>query len=275
MKRRAFVNSSLAAAVSAALPGSAFANEHFLQQAGDKFCGNHINCTPQPVGSAVLSDIEIVTLDGGTKVVEKAVLKELQSSLAGNLLLPTTEGYESARKVWNGMIDHKPAVIVQVTNATDIQNAINVAREYRALTSLRGGGHNVAGKGMCEGGIAIDCSRMNKVTCDPLFRRATAEPGVLLGAVDRGTQPYDLATPAGVVSHTGAAGLTLGGGFGKLSRRLGLTCDSVTAIDLVTPDGVQRHATVNENSDLFWGLRGGGGNFGAVTKFEYQCYEVG
>ncbi len=275
MKRRAFVNSSLAAAVSAAIQGSGLANEHFLQQPGDKFCGNDINCTPQPVGSAVLSDIDVVTLDGSTKVMEKAVLKELQKAIDGNLLLPSTEGYESARKVWNGMIDHHPAVIVQVTNASDMQHAINVARDYRALTSLRGGGHNVAGKGMCEGGIAIDCSRMNKVTCDPLFRRATAEPGVLLGAVDRGTQPYDLATPAGVVSHTGAAGLTLGGGFGKLSRRFGLTCDSVSSIELITPDGEFRRATVNENSDLFWGLRGGGGNFGAVTKFEYQCYEVG
>ena len=275
MRRRTFVNSSLAAAVSAALPSSVSANAHFLEQPGEKFCGNHINCSPNPVGSAVLSDIDIVTLDGSTKLLEKAVLKELQSAIAGNLLLPSTEGYESARKLWNGMIDHKPAVIVQVTNASDIQNAINVARDYRALTSLRGGGHNVAGKGMCEGGIAIDCSRMNKVTCDPIFRRATAEPGVLLGAVDRGTQPYDLATPAGVVSHTGAAGLTLGGGFGKLSRIYGLTCDNVTSIEIVTTDGVFRRATANENPDLFWGLRGGGGNFGAVTKFEYQCYEVG
>ena len=110
MRRRTFVNSSLAAAVSAALPGSAFANQHFLQQEGEKFCGNHINCSPNPVGSAVLSDIDIVTLDGSTKVLEKAVLKELQSAIAGNLLLPSTEGYESARKLWNGMIDHHPAV---------------------------------------------------------------------------------------------------------------------------------------------------------------------
>ncbi len=275
MQRRTFVKSSLATAVAAALPGGAFANEHFLGEGQKPFCGNHIDCSGHPVGSAVLSDIDIVTLDGSTKVLEKAVLKELQSALGGRLLLPTTEGYDSARKVWNGMIDHKPAVIVQVANVTDIQNAINIARDYRALTSIRGGGHNVAGKGICEGGIAIDCSLMSEATCDPINRRATAQPGVLLGAVDRATQPYDLATPAGVVSHTGAAGLTLGGGFGKLSRIHGLTCDNVTAIDIVTPDGEFRRATANENPDLFWGLRGGGGNFGVATKFEYQCYEVG
>ena len=275
MKRRTFVKSSVAAAVSAALPSSVFANNHFLGQGTKPFCGNHINCSGNPVGSAVLSDIDIVTLDGSTKVLEKAVLIELQKALAGRILLPSTEGYDSARKVWNGMIDHKPAVIVQVTNVTDIQNTINVAREYRALTSIRGGGHNVAGKGMCEGGIAIDCAPMAEATCDPINRRATAQPGVLLGAVDRATQPYDLATPAGVVSHTGAAGLTLGGGFGKLSRVYGLTCDNVTAIEIVTPDGEFRRATANENPDLFWGLRGGGGNFGVATKFEYQCYEVG
>jgi hypothetical protein len=275
MKRRAFVKSTLASAVTAALSGRVMANEHFLGKNAEPFCGNHINCSGNPVGSAVLSDIDILTLDGNTKVLEKAVLKELQDSLSGRLLLPTTEGYESARKVWNGMIDHKPAVIVQVTNASDIQNTIDIAREYQALTSIRGGGHNVAGKGMCEGGIAIDCSPMTAAGCDPINRKATAEPGVLLGAVDRATQPYNLATPAGVVSHTGAAGLTLGGGFGKLSRIYGLTCDNVTAIELVTPDGEFRRATANENKDLFWGLRGGGGNFGVVTKFEYQCHEVG
>ncbi|MDP6437099.1 MAG: FAD-binding oxidoreductase [Gammaproteobacteria bacterium] len=253
MKRRAFVNSSLAAAVSAALPNGVFAQ----------------------AGSAVLGDINLKTLDGGSKVLEKAVLKELQASLAGRLLLPTSEGYDDARKVWNGMIDHKPAVIVQVASVSDIQNAVNIARDYRALTSIKGGGHNVAGKAMCEGGIAIDCSGMNEASCDPDTRTATAQPGVLLGAVDRATQPYGLATPAGVVSHTGAAGLTLGGGFGKLSRTYGLTADNVRGIELVTPDGEHRRATVSENRDLFWGLRGAGHNFGVATKFEYQCHEVG
>jgi FAD/FMN-containing dehydrogenase len=222
-----------------------------------------------------LSDINVATHAGGTKIIEKAVLKELQAALAGRLLLPTSEGYDSARKVWNGMIDHKPALIVQVANETDIQNAINIAREYQTLTSIKGGGHNVAGKGMCEGGLAIDCSGMTETTCDPINRSATARPGVLLGAVDRATQPYGLATPAGVVSHTGAAGLTLGGGFGKLSRVYGLTCDNVRSIEIVTPDGEFRRATLNENPDLFWGLRGGGGNFGVATKFEYQLFEVG
>jgi hypothetical protein len=254
MRRRAFVKSSLATAIAATLPTSRL----FAQ-----------------APTTVLSDINVVTHTGGTKVIEKAVLKELQASLSGQILLPTSEGYDSARKVWNGMIDKKPALIVQVANETDIQNAINIAREYQTLTSIKGGGHNVAGKGICEGGLAIDCSLMAEATCDPINRSATAQPGVLLGAVDRATQPYDLATPAGVVSHTGAAGLTLGGGFGKLSRIHGLTCDNVRSIEIVTPDGEIRRATINENADLFWGLRGGGGNFGVATKFEYQCHEVG
>jgi hypothetical protein len=254
MRRRAFVKSSLATAIAATLPTSRL----FAQ-----------------APTTVLSDINVVTHTGSTKVIEKAVLKELQASLSGQILLPTSEGYDSARKVWNGMIDKKPALIVQVANETDIQNAINIAREYQTLTSIKGGGHNVAGKGMCEGGLAIDCSLMAEATCDPINRSATAQPGVLLGAVDRATQPYDLATPAGVVSHTGAAGLTLGGGFGKLSRIYGLTCDNVRSIEIVTPDGEFRRATINENPDLFWGLRGGGGNFGVATKFEYQCHEVG
>jgi hypothetical protein len=254
MKRRAFVQSSLATAATAALP----IGRLFAQAPG-----------------VIASDIEVVTLSGGSKVIEKAVLQELQASLAGRLLLPASDGYDDARKVWNGMIDNKPAVIIQVANPTDIQNAVNIAREYEALTSIKGGGHNVAGKGMCNGGISIDCSQMAATTCDPDTRSATAEPGVLLGAVDAATQPYGLATPAGVVSHTGAAGLTLGGGFGKLSRTYGLTCDNVRSIELVTPDGEFRRATVSENPDLFWGLRGGGGNFGVVTKFEYQCHPVG
>jgi hypothetical protein len=256
MQRRAFVKSAVATAVAASLP------------AGRLFAGSH-------AGSEVLSDVDIVTGDGATKTIERAVLKELQQALSGRLLLPASEGYDDARKVWNGMINNRPGVIVQCLNETDIRNAVNFAREYSALTSVRGGGHNVAGKGMCEGGIAIDCSQMTDAGCDPDARTAYAQPGVLLGAVDRATQPYGLATPAGVVSHTGAAGLTLGGGFGKLSRTYGLTCDNLQAVDIVTPDGELRRATVSENPDLFWGLRGGGGNFGVATRFQYQCHEVG
>ncbi len=152
---------------------------------------------------------------------------------------------------------------------------MNLAREYGLLTSIKGGGHSIAGKALADGGLTIDCSMMQGTAVDVDARAAFVEPGVLLGGVDVATQKYGLATPAGVVSHTGAAGLTLGGGFGKLSRTHGLTSDNVRSIELVTADGEFRRATVSENPDLFWGLRGAGANFGVVTQFEYQLHEVG
>lgn len=255
MKRRTFINSALATAATATPLGRLFAAAH--------------------QGSLIQSDINAVTLDGGERTIEKAVLQELAASLKGRLLLPSSEGYDSARKVWNGMVNKRPALIVQVASASDIAKAVNLARDYRLLTSVRGGGHSIAGTAVCEGGLMIDCSRMVAVSVDPQARSARVESGVLLGGVDAATQPYGLATPAGVVSHTGAAGLTLGGGFGKLSRTHGLTSDNVRSIELVTPDGQFRRATVSENPDLFWGLRGGGGNFGVVTQFEYQLHPVG
>jgi hypothetical protein len=222
-----------------------------------------------------LSDINILKLDGAQTTVEKAVLKELADSLSGHIVLPTSEGYDDARKLWNGMIDKRPALIVQCLSPQDVQQAVNLAREYELLTAVRGGGHNIAGKGSCDGGLQINCSTMTQVSVNPDERWATAEPGVLLGAVDRGTQPYGLATPAGVVSHTGAAGLTLGGGFGKLSRRYGLTCDNVLWFDIVLPSGELKRVSAESDPDLFWALRGGGGNFGVVTKFAYQLHDVG
>jgi hypothetical protein len=208
----------------------------------------------------IVADINALTGNGGTKVVEKTVLKELQKSLRGHLLLPNSDGYDDARKGWNGMIDKRPALIVQCHGASDVINAVNLARDYELLTAVRGGGHSAAGKFVCEGGIMIDLSPMQGVHVDPIARSARVEPGVLLGAVDHEAQAFGLATPAGVVSHTGAAGLTVGGGFGKLSRRLGLTCENVRYFD---------------DPDLFWALRGGGGNFGVVTSFEYQLHPVG
>ncbi len=255
MKRRTFINSALATAA-------------LTSPAGRLLAGAH-------TGSAVLSDISAVTLDGGETTIERAVLKELSASMSGRLLLPSSEGYDTARTIWNGMIQKRPALIAQVTNATDIQNVVNLAREYRLLTSIRGGGHSIAGKALCEGGLTIDCSPMQGTSVDVEARSAFVEPGVLLGGVDVATQQYGLATPAGVVSHTGAAGLTLGGGFGKLSRTHGLTSDNVRSIELVTPDGELRRATVSENPDLFWGLRGAGANFGVTTQFEYQLHQVG
>ena len=255
IKRRRFVQSALAGAATAALP----LNRLFAQSSSSK----------------IVSDINAVTGSGGTTVIEKAVLQEVEASLTGGILLPSSEGYDQARKVWNGMIDKRPALIVRCQNSTDVASAVNLAREYDLLTAVRGGGHNIAGKSVCDGGIVIDCSQMRGVRVDPEKRSAYVEPGVLLGEVDVATQAYGLATPAGVVSHTGAAGLTLGGGFGRLSRTYGMTCDNVRYFDVVTADGQARRANVSENPDLFWGLRGGGGNFGVVTQFEYQLHPVG
>jgi len=256
VKRRTFVKSALATAATASFPiGRLFADDN------------------RPV--SVLSDINAIKLDGNETTIEKAVLKELSESLSGHVLLPSSEGYDQARKLWNGMIDKHPALIVQCLSPDDVQQSVNLAREYELLTAVRGGGHNIAGKGSCEGGIMINCANMTAVAVDPKERWATAEPGVLLGAVDRSTQPYGLATPAGVVSHTGAAGLTLGGGFGKLSRRYGLTCDNVRYFDIVLPSGEFKRVSAESDPDLFWALRGGGGNFGVVTKFSYQLHDVG
>ena len=256
MKRRTFVTSTLAVAASASFP-----------------LGRLLAADGQPL--AVLSDINAVKLDGSETTIEKAVLKELANSLTGHILLPNSEGYDSARKGWNGMIDKHPALIVQCMNKSDITHAVNLAREYELLTAVRGGGHNIAGKGTCEGGIQISCTPMQGVSVDADARTATVEPGVLIGAVDAATQVYGLATPAGVVSHTGAAGLTLGGGFGKLSRTLGLTSDNVNYFDIVTADGDFKRVTAKSDPDLFWALRGGGGNFGVVTAFNYQLHQVG
>ena len=257
MRRRTFCKSALATAVAAAMPaGHIFA-------AGGK--------TP----TKIQTDINAVTLSGDTKVIPKAVIEELAASLRGRILLPTSEGYDTARHGWNGMIDKHPALIVQCNGAADVTQAVNLAHEYELLTAVRGGGHSAAGKSVCEGGIMIDCSPMQGIHVDPVAQRARIEPGVLLGALDHEAQIYGLATPAGVVSHTGAAGLTLGGGFGKLSRKYGLTVDNTLEFDVITASGEFKRASATENPDLYWGLRGGGGNFGVVTSFEYQLHPVG
>lgn len=257
MKRRAFCQSALASAATAAFPAS-----QLLAATGK-------------TAAKLLTDINAVTLDGGSKVIERAVLKELAESLRGDVLLPASDGYDDARKAWNGMIDKRPALIVRCKGAADVTQAVNLARDYALLTAVRGGGHNIAGKSVCEGGIMIDLAPMQGVRVDPVTRSAWVEPGVLLGALDHETQAFGLATPAGVVSHTGASGLTLGGGFGKLSRKYGLTCDNVRYFNVVTAAGEFKRANVSENPELFWGLRGGGGNFGVVTSFEYQLHPVG
>lgn len=219
--------------------------------------------------------IEVVTLSSGRKTLSESVLEEFRDGLRGELVLPQSPDYEEARKIWNGMIDRHPALIVRSLGASDVINAVNFARENNILLAVRGGGHNVAGNAVCEGGMVIDFSLMKSVRVDTNNRTARVEPGCLLGDLDRETQAFGLATPGGIVSTTGVAGLTLGGGFGWLSRKYGLSVDNLLSVDLVTAQGNLITASRTENPDLFWGLRGGGGNFGVVTSFEFSLHEVG
>lgn len=192
----------------------------------------------------------------------------------GNLLTPDSAAYESARKVWNGMIDRRPAAIARCSTVADVQSAIRFARENSLPLAIRGGGHNAAGLAMCDGGLVIDLSGMRDVVVDSARRTARAGGGATWGDFDRATAAYGLATTGGAISSTGIAGLTLGGGLGWLMRSCGLTCDNLISADVVTADGQLLHASATENADLFWGLRGGGGNFGVVTTFEYRLHPV-
>jgi FAD/FMN-containing dehydrogenase len=191
------------------------------------------------------------------------------------LLRPGGTGYEEARKVWNGLIDKHPALIVRCAGVADVIDSVNLAREHDMLLAVRGGGHNVAGNAVCDGGLVIDLSPMKGIRVDPERRTVRAESGATLGDLDRETQVFGLATPMGVVSETGIAGLTLGGGIGWLRRKYGLSSDNLLSVDLVSADGGFLTASEEENADLFWGIRGGGGNFGVVTSFEYRLHPVG
>jgi FAD/FMN-containing dehydrogenase len=207
--------------------------------------------------------------------VQEAAINELGAMMRGTLLAPGDDGYDAARSVWNGMIDKKPALIARCAGAADVIAAVNFARNHGVLLSVRGGGHNVAGNAVCDGGLMIDCSRMKGIRVDPARQTARAEAGVTWGEFDRETQAFGLATTGGQVSTTGIAGLTLGGGVGWLMRKYGLVVDNLLSVDIVTADGQLRTASATENADLFWGVRGGGGNFGVVTSFEYQLHPVG
>jgi hypothetical protein len=198
---------------------------------------------------------------------------KLKAKLRGELVLPESPAYDEARKVWNGMINKRPALIIYCACAQDVLEAVRFARSADLLVAVRGGGHNVAGSSVCDGGAVIDLSRMKRI--EIRNRVARAEAGLTLGEFDAATQVYGLATTMGVNSDTGIAGLTLGGGFGKLGRKYGLSCDNLIAAEVVTADGRSLRASANENADLFWGLRGGGGNFGIVTTFEYRLHPVG
>ncbi|MEX0600237.1 MAG: FAD-binding oxidoreductase [Rhodothermales bacterium] len=206
---------------------------------------------------------------------EENAFLDLKKALRGDVILPEDATYDATRAIWNGMIDRRPRGIARCLGPTDVQAALAFARSRGLQVAVRGGGHNIAGLAVCEGGLTIDLSLMRGVRVDPAARTAHAQAGCKLFDVDRETQAHGLAAVLGFVSTTGIAGLTLGGGFGYLTRQYGWTCDTVRSMDVVTADGRLVRANETENSDLFWGLRGGGGNFGIVTDFEYELYPVG
>jgi len=203
------------------------------------------------------------------------VKEKLRGTIKGRVLVPADHGYEEARQIWNAMINRRPAVIVQCVQAEDVPLVIRFARKNGLELSIRGAGHNIAGNAVCDNGVMIDFSRMKKVRVDARKRRAYVEPGATLADLDEATQAHGLATPVGINSTTGIAGLTLGGGFGWLTRKYGMTIDNLVSVDMITAEGKKMRASQNENADLFWAIRGGGGNFGVVTQFEFQLFPVG
>lgn len=207
--------------------------------------------------------------------LDPAVVDALDERIRGQAIGPEHDGYDEARSVWNGMIDERPAAVARCTGTADVIEAVGFAQEHDLPVAVRGGGHSVAGDGTCEDGLVVDLSGMKSVRVDPAAERVRAEPGVTLGDLDHETQAFGLAVPSGVVSMTGLAGLTLGGGVGWLMREHGLTCDHLVGADVVTTDGELVHASETENEELFWALKGGGGNFGIVTSFEFDLIELG
>jgi hypothetical protein len=253
LKRRHFMRSALAAIPAAALPfGKLFAAAE----------------------AAIVDDVEAVTGLGKQIILKGADVKDFAARLRGELLLRSSAGYDTARRVWNGAFDRHPALIARCSGPADVMEAVKFAAANQLLLAVRGGGHSLSGQSVCEKGLMLDLSQMNSARVDPARRIATIEGGALLGALDREALAHGLATTAGTVSHTGVGGLTLGGGFGRLGRRFGLACDNVRAIDVVTADGRFLTASAQENKDLFWGLRGGGGNFGVATSFDFQLHPV-
>ena len=214
-------------------------------------------------------------LDTAGNAVDEASIDQFSSGLRGQLLREEDDGYDAARSIWNAMIDTRPGLIARCFGVADVITSVRFAQEHELLVSVRGGGHNVAGTALCDGGLVIDLSAMKGVEVDPRSRVARVQPGVTLGDLDHETQAFGLAVPAGIVTTTGVAGLTLGGGFGWLSPKLGLTVDNLVSVDVVTADGELVTASKEENADLFWGIRGGGGNFGIVVSFRYKAHPVG
>ncbi len=215
------------------------------------------------------------TAQHSTPPIPSDVLAKLRAEIRGSVALPGDQEYDQWRGIWNAMIDRRPALIVRAAGAADVIQAVHFARNQKLQLAIRGGGHNIAGNAVCTDGLMLDLSAMKSVRIDAKKRTARVEPGVTLGEFDREAQAFGLATPTGINSTTGIAGLTLGGGFGWLSRRFGLTADNLLSADVVTADGQLLSVSEHEHSDLFWALRGGGGNFGVVTSFKFRLHEVG
>jgi FAD/FMN-containing dehydrogenase len=220
-------------------------------------------------------DQTIVTTHGTPVTLSATKVERFASGLAGSLLRRSDRDYDQARRVWNAMVDKRPALIARCAGTADVVASVRFAREHDLLISVRGGGHNYAGKSVCEGGLMIDLSPMKGIIVDPGRQTARADAGLRLGEFDQATQAHGLATTLGVNTDTGIAGLTLGGGYGWLGGRFGLACDNLLAAEVVTADGRQLTASADENSDLFWGLRGAGANLGIVTRFDYRLHPIG
>ena len=222
-----------------------------------------------------MKDLAVQEISGDSVTIAGGVIERLANCVQGDVLTQEHADYDEARRVFNAMIDKRPALIVRCVSDTDVVEAVNFVRSHGLLCAVRGGGHSIGGKSVCDGGALIDLSPLKGIRVDPVHLVARAEPGLRLGEFDRETQGFGLATTTGIVSDTGLAGLTLGGGIGWLNGRCGLACDNVLSMDVVTVDGQLRRANADENPDLFWGLRGGSGNLGIVTAFEYQLHRVG
>ena len=221
-----------------------------------------------------MTDLTIRTLDA-TRTLPTETIAALQAAMRGAVALPGQDGYDAARTIWNAMIDRRPAVVARCLGAADVIQAVKLARRENLLVAVRGGGHNIAGTAVCDGGLLIDLSLMRSIRVDPAERTARVEPGATLADLDRETQAFALATPVGINSTTGIAGLTLGGGFGWTTRKFGLTIDNLLSADVVTAEGELVRASEKEHPDLFWAIRGGGGNFGIVTSFEFRLHPLG
>jgi FAD/FMN-containing dehydrogenase len=253
MLRRAFCKTALAAGVAAAVERS-------------------IAMSAEEPSSGAVTDIVAITGSGREVSIGKADIKELSEGLEGELLLPADDRYESARRVWNGMIDKRPAMIAVCASASDVASVVTFTAERDLLLAVKGGGHSYPGKSVCDGGIMIDLAPMHQVVVDTERQRAYVGGGALLGHLDRASFAHGLATTTGIVSHTGVGGFTLGGGMGRTDRKFGLAVDNLLSAELVSADGRMRHLSDKENADLFWAIRGGGGNFGVVTQFEFQLH---